>query len=275
MSLKIHHLNCATFCPLGGRLVNGPPARLVCHCLLIESNQGLILVDTGIGLLDIKNPSRLRSAFRFFARPRFQESEAAINQIEALGYSAKDVRHIILTHLDFDHAGGLPEFPDAEVHVYNDEYAAAMARESRIERHRYYPANWKHNPKWNRYEANGENWFGFESVRGMKGLPPEVLMIPLPGHTRGHCAVAVETGAGWILHAGDAYFHRHEMDPQPRCTPGLQGFQTFMAADNGKRLHNQARLRSLRAEQSSVEVFCAHDPDELAGRLNAKISTPA
>ncbi len=37
--------------------------------------------------------------------------------MKRLGYSINDVRHIILTHLDLDHAGGLHDFPNAAVHV--------------------------------------------------------------------------------------------------------------------------------------------------------------
>ena len=59
--MRVHHLNTGTMCPIGRRLVNGTGsifqrARMVCHCLLVETNDGLALVDTGIGLDDIANP---------------------------------------------------------------------------------------------------------------------------------------------------------------------------------------------------------------------------
>ena len=59
--MQIHHLNTGTMCPMGRRLVNGTGslfqrARLVCHCLLVETDDGLALVDTGIGLGDIATP---------------------------------------------------------------------------------------------------------------------------------------------------------------------------------------------------------------------------
>src|SRR2546429_4224699 len=62
-------------------------------------------------------------------------------------------------------------------------------------------------PRWMVNEIDGgEPWFGFRAVRDLPGLPPEILVIPLPGHTRGHIGVAVDTGAGWLLHAGDAFY---------------------------------------------------------------------
>ena len=61
--MRIHHLNCGTDCPLGGALFDGrsvgPLGRLVCHCLLIETDaHGLVLVDTGYGLRDVAHPHR-------------------------------------------------------------------------------------------------------------------------------------------------------------------------------------------------------------------------
>lgn len=95
--------------------------------------------------------------------------------------------------------------------------------------------------------AAGEPWFGFEAVRALDGLPPEILVVPLPGHTWGHAGIAVDRGAeGWLLHAGDAYFYRHEVRRAKRkCTPGLRGYQTMMEVDRDRRLANQARLRAL------------------------------
>ena len=69
MALKIHHLNCGTMCPHGAPLINGygkltDNGHMVCHCLLIESNDGLVLVDTGLGIEDVRNPvKRLGRAF--------------------------------------------------------------------------------------------------------------------------------------------------------------------------------------------------------------------
>ena len=55
------------------------------------------------------------------------ESQTAIRQVEALGFSATDVRHLVPTHLDIDHAGGLPDFPEAELHVWRPEMEAVQS----------------------------------------------------------------------------------------------------------------------------------------------------
>ncbi|WP_051484150.1 MBL fold metallo-hydrolase [Rhizobium sp. CF080] len=56
--------------------------------------------------------------------------DTAAWQIQSLGYPARDVRHIVLTHLDFDHAGGIADFPRARIHVLTDEYLNLERRES-------------------------------------------------------------------------------------------------------------------------------------------------
>jgi glyoxylase-like metal-dependent hydrolase (beta-lactamase superfamily II) len=268
--MRIHHLNCGCMCPIGGALFDGfsrgLTACLVCHCLLVETNQGLVLIDTGFGERDVKAPlSRLSPFFMNLNRIQFEEKYTARAAIEKLGFRAADVRHIVLTHLDFDHAGGLEDFPNATVHVMQAEIEAAQERNGFISSQRYRPGQWDEVKHWKFYSAKGESWFGFEAVRDLDGLPSEILLIPLVGHTRGHAGIAIETSNGWLLHAGDAYFYRDEMGTsKPTCTPGLRAYQWFMEVDRKARRHNQERLRALSLDTSSkVCMFCSHDAIEL------------
>ena len=250
---------------LGGRL--GQPIDMCCHVLLVETDRGLVLVDTGLGEADVRErASRLGSGFCFLTRPRLSIDETAAARVHALGFSVEDVRHVVVTHLDVDHAGGIPDFPHADVHVFFAEHRAAMSRATAKARNRYVPAQWAHHVRWKLHdELAGERWFGFECVRQLEGLPPEILLVPLRGHSRGHSAVVVDTGPRWLLHAGDAYFHRGEMDPdRRRCPPLLDVFQRIVEIDGPARLKNQERLRALVRENSDkVRVFSAHDPVEL------------
>ncbi|MDY6925239.1 MAG: MBL fold metallo-hydrolase [Pseudomonadota bacterium] len=270
--MKIHHINCGTDCPFGGALMDGcshgPLARLVCHCLLIETpSSGLVLVDTGYGLNDVREPHpRTSRTMHGLLNIRFREQETARRQVEAMGYSARDVRHIVLTHLDFDHAGGLEDFPEAQVHLTAAELSAARRLDGGIaSRKRYRPMQLDGVRNWRDYAATGgEGWFGFEAVRDLAGLPPEILLIPLKGHTWGHAGVAVQGPDGWLLHAGDAYFFRDEVRrPERKCTPGLRLYQTLMEVDRAARLTNQQRLRTLSLDRGAgVRMICAHDPVE-------------
>lgn len=277
--MRIHHLDCGTCHPLGGKLMDGVSpgtvARLTCHCLLIETDRdGLVLVDTGFGLRDVLRPyPRLPRINTTMLRVRFDPERTALRRIKHLGLHPSDVRHIVMTHLDFDHAGGIPDFPYARIHLTAAEAEAAQRREGVVGRTRWRPAQWRDSRRrWHAYETRlgnrggGETWFGFRNVRQPEGLPPEILMVPLPGHTPGHAGVAVQGPRGWILHAGDAYFNRQEVHgPGPQAAPPmLLGYERMMTADAIARDENQARLRALvnGPDGGGIAVFCTHDPVE-------------
>ena len=256
----VHHLNCATLRPLGGFGRRVSPARMVAHCLLVERGDGLTLVDTGFGRDDVADPRRLGRPFLAVVRPLLEVAETAAAQVAALGHRVEDVTDIVLTHLDLDHAGGLADFPHARVHVYGAELDAGQNPTFRT-RARYLAAQWAHGPHWVRHDVAGEDWFGFEAVHA---LSDGVLLVPLHGHTAGHCGVAVRRPTGdWLLHAGDAYFDAGEKLTPPHVAPGLKAFQRLMAVDNPQRLHNQHRVRELHAARGSeVTVFSAHSAEE-------------
>ena len=269
--MKVHHLNCGCMCPVGGALFDGFSkgiyAHLVCHCLLIETERdGLVLVDTGFGRDDVRQPEkRLSGFFRVMNNIQRREALTARSRVEALGFRAEDVRHIILTHLDFDHAGGLTDFPGAQIHLLQTEIDTAQQRHSWLARERYRPGQWSGLSGWTGYQPRGEKWYGFEAVTTLKGLPPEILLVPLAGHTSGHAGIAVSQPHGWLLHGGDAWFYRGEMDVQkPYCTPGLRFYQWMMAMDNGARHRTQQQLRELFGRyHQEITFFCSHDAKEL------------
>ena len=210
--MKIHHLNLVTMCPFGGRLVSGgqgpvlATGELVAHALLVETpRDGLVLVDTGIGLDDMRAPRR-RLGIGFFelARPRLDLEQTAARQVERLGFKREDVRHIVPTHLDVDHAGGLPDFPDAKVHVHRKERDAALTRPTFKERERYRPKQLAHGPKWEVYDDGGDTWRGLGALKAIAedvllasrclvtraGTLPSPFASPNQGRPNGSCIAA-------------------------------------------------------------------------------------
>lgn len=257
---RVHHLTCATLCPSLRRVPGLMPDELVAHVLLLETAEGLVLVDTGFGTDDVaQGGRRLGRAFVAGVGPRLDLAQTALHQVRALGHDPADVRHVVLTHLDLDHAGGLADFPDAQVHLHRAELAAALTPRLR-ERQRYVAAQWAHGPRWQPHDAGGEDWCGFTAVRA---VGDDVLLVPLPGHTRGHSGVAVRRpSGGWFLHAGDAYFFHGDKERPRSCPPGLRSFQVMVQADRTARLANLERLQELHATRDDVTVFCAHDRAE-------------
>jgi glyoxylase-like metal-dependent hydrolase (beta-lactamase superfamily II) len=264
--MRVHHLNCGSMRELdpAGGPAELTPAPALNHCLLVETDAGLVLVETGFGSGDVERPQEsLGATFVERTAPVLDPAETALRQVQRLGFAATDVRHVVLTHLDVDHTGGLPDFPHAAVHVHEAEHRSAMSAGAHPEHGlRYRPAHWAHHPRWVTYPSRrGRTWFGFDAVE-LAGLPPEILLVPLAGHTPGHCAVAVRTGERWLLHAGDAFYHQGQVDPARRWSmPLFEALEEIAEVDRPLRLGNLARLRELAREHGDeVEVFSAHDP---------------
>jgi glyoxylase-like metal-dependent hydrolase (beta-lactamase superfamily II) len=195
--MVIHYLNCFTcHARVPSRFQSGA------LCLLIETGQGLVLVDTGLGQEDYLHRVAMHRIFQAVMIVPMNPEEAAVRQVARLGYRPEDVRHIVLTHMHFDHCGGLPDFPQARVHVHRREYEAFLGRPRRWTDLAYVRRHVAHGPHLELYDDTGESWFDLAAIR----LPfePEMWLVPLPGHTRGHCGVAVKTETGWLFHVGDA-----------------------------------------------------------------------
>lgn len=238
---------------------------MICRVLLVEAPGSLVLVDSGFGTADLADPVRaLGRPLLVSGRPALDPAETALAQVRSLGFDPRDVRHVIATHLDVDHAGGLPDFPWATVHATEAEHRAATLRPTLRDRHRYRPHHFAHGPRWTTYAPGGDAWEGLAGVRAIEGFGGDLLLVPLGGHSTGHAGVAVKGGDGWLLHAGDAYFSQRQLDPWgPSCPPALTLFQSLIAADAPARRGNLARLRRL---PDRVEVVCSHDPRSFDSR---------
>lgn len=255
--MRIHHLNCGTLHPLGGL---APPGRFVCHCLLVECADRLVLVDSGIGHRD-RIEHRLGRMFEWVMRPTFDPAETAVEQIRALGYDPKDVRDVVLTHLDLDHAGGLSDLPHARVHLHARELEAATHPPTFLETERYKPIQWAHAPKFVTYEATGEPWNGFAAVRALDDLPPELLLVPLFGHSRGHTGVVVVGEGKPLMHCGDAYFHVGDVDADVKSPALVRIFRDTVPALPEDERANRARIGELR-KGGQVDTISAHAASE-------------
>lgn len=261
--MRVHHLNCACMCPIGGKLFPAVfPRKVICHCLLVESSDGLILVDTGFAKSVLEKP-RSMGLLAPLLGLKSSVKDAAVEQIKDLGFKIKDVRHLIPTHLDNDHAGAIVDFPEAIVHTSEPELNAASKPRGLVEKVRYREFKGSEENRWKIHHLNeGEDWFGFKGVRALPYTHDEILLIPLFGHTAGHFGVAVRTEEKWLFHVGDAYYDHSELTVEK--TWGLKLFQWIAHGDFSLAMHNQQRLKALhQSHQDQIQIFCAHDPKEM------------
>jgi glyoxylase-like metal-dependent hydrolase (beta-lactamase superfamily II) len=175
--------------------------RLNLTCPLIVRGRDAILVDTGIG-------NRLSAA----ERKIFAHREGWLTDgLRALGMEPGDITHVILSHLHFDHCGGIvrrresgalaPAFPRARIFVQKGEIA--MARASNNERLR---AAYKHvheclEPVAGMIEAGGGD---IELVAG-------VTATVTGGHTEDHQVAVVSSAGERLMHLADIVPTRSHM----------------------------------------------------------------
>lgn len=278
---RVHHLNCTSLNFLSAPLVNRRCSplegrvRCVIHCLLLETaRSGLVLIDVGlVGTREAADPRRVSPMVRIEFGPRLIYEETALARVQSLGFDPRDVRHVVFTHLDVDHVGGLADFPWATAHAYAPEMRVARNDRSFGSRLRYDHSVLEGHERWELYEggaAGGDGWFGLSGTRPVQGLGADLALVPLSGHSAGHCGVAVRAPDGWLLHAADTYLHRDEMLPPPEGPAATGLHQLLFAADGGARRESLARVRALRRDHGEeVTIFCSHDEAEFR-RLSAR-----
>jgi glyoxylase-like metal-dependent hydrolase (beta-lactamase superfamily II) len=262
--MKIHHLNCGSLCPLSHPILNRAMPELdrfnlVCHCLLIEGSDGLTLVDTGLGLQDVRNFERFKSNFRFnqIAKPKLDLEETAFIQITKMGFNPKDVKNIIVTHFDSDHIGGLADFPDATIHVHKVEWEAAQNPRSLKEKARYLKLRWEQNRDVKTYESDGDLWHGLKRVQNLEDIDKSIYLVSLPGHTRGHAGVLIE-GTDEIFFAGDAFVNEIQLKKDKAPLP-IQLYNQLTHEDPLLAEKTLSNLKDLKIQKPDLNLFCSHD----------------
>jgi glyoxylase-like metal-dependent hydrolase (beta-lactamase superfamily II) len=165
----------------------------------IEHPEGWVLVDVGA------HPELARDAqARLGAQAEFSdivmaEGDDVVGKIAAVGIAPEDVRHVILTHLHFDHCGGLDLLPEATVHAQKKEFEFAT-NPPVYQRDSYISADW----------ARVEHWALHDGEHDLF-VDGSIRMIPTPGHTPGHQSVLVRLADRTVILMGDAAYHPEKM----------------------------------------------------------------
>ena len=165
---------------------------------LVQTDDGQhVLIDTGVSRQLIgaygKSPD---------VGIRMEDDDYVVNQIARIGVAPEDIRYLVCTHYDGDHAGNNDAFPSAELVVQRAHHAAAVSGFERFQRMR---------PQWDQPEHR------FRFVDGDAELLPGIELIETSGHVPGHQSVLVrlpETGP--VLLAIDAISASGQLDPDTR-----------------------------------------------------------
>ncbi len=246
--IKIHHLNCVQ--------IESPMGPAIGHCLLLEGINRLVLIDSGIGLSETKDPEKkLGKELIEITGFKFDEKRTAITQIQKLGFRPEKVKDCIISHLDPDHIGGLADFPDMKIHIAKEEYESFKSGNER-----YLPQQLAHNPEIKLYEKSNSKWFGLPARKVDLDFETEIYLIPLFGHTLGHCGVTFKKNEKWIFYVGDAYYLRDEISDLNHPVDELARIR---AVDDEMRKESLEKIREIvKKHGNEIEYFGYHDPTE-------------
>lgn len=245
--------------------LNDALPHAVCNCFLIDDGETCTLIDSGFGVLEIDTLCMLSEKLPELYDIAINPSLPAARQLPLLGYEPDEVTDIVLTHLDLDHAGGLKDFPGARVHVSCEEFEARND-------FRYLQEQFKHGPLWRPAASATEVWFGLEARSLPISSKVDIMLVPLPGHTLGHCGVAIRQRRfpwNWILHVGDAYYDHDELHA---ACPEENPLSHYSAIDNQKHFQSLAKIRGLLLDHGNeITVVSSHDANE---RIPEEFSVP-
>lgn len=244
------------------------------HCLLLDTGAGLVLVDSGYGIRDYTQPTRIVKIFNRIIGSVEDMEETALHQVRALGYEPEDVKHIFLTHMHLDHTGGLPDFPLAKVHAYEAELDTALHSTGFISNF-YIDQHLAHDPDWEVHSKQGGKWHDLDFTPEFEFNNIRLFFVPLPGHSPGNCMVVLHLpDDSYIVHGGDTFYYIGQLAPDgPIRQPFHWVVQLFNLFNPVTRafFEHEHTLRRLRIELGeTLLIFSSHDPNEYE-RLSGKI----
>ena len=207
---------------------------------VIEHPNGLVAVDAGLHPDLAQDSSRLGPLDGIFRVDLPADGTGTAGALlRAAGFDPDDVAQVVLTHLHFDHVGGLVEFPNARLVVQRREWAA-RDDDRMVGSGAYNPDDIDHGHE--RVEIDGDHdLFGDGTV----------TCLLTDGHTAGHQSVRVQTATGTVVICGDCCYLRRTLTDEHLPPFGVD------------RRRQLAAIRRMAAEaaRGSTLIF-GHDPDQ-------------
>ena len=212
------------------------------NCLFVETPAGRVLIETGIG-------ERVSDKVRDM---RGYEGRPIVAAMADAGFDPSTVDLVVMSHLHFDHAGGLlradgsKAFPRARIVAQRAEWEIALDDNSRIV------------ASYDQPELQLVSEWGSEgAVEGERELLPGVSVVMTGGHSKGHQAIVVRGPSGGLAFFGD--LGMRPWSANPRWVTAFDDFPLDSVEVKGELF--------ARAAAEDWLIALSHEPVTPVGRL--------
>ncbi len=224
-----------------------------------------VLVDTGMdrSIASGTVRERLRNlgpvGMAMSRHPHMQPEQTASAQLRTLGIDPREIELLIMTHLHFDHASALRDFPKAKVLVDAREWKAAWARDSLL--HGYSHAQIDPRPSYLTIDFNApyvKPSGPFERTIDVFG-DGSLTLASTPGHTAGHISLILRGGDG----AGDGEGQGETLltaDAAYTLATIHSGKRPWLTHNRGAFEHSLSQIQTYARAHSRATIVPGHDP---------------
>ena len=214
----------------------GNPVEIPVIPVLIDTDDGYILFDTGLDPAGLSSPEEVWGIKKKVVR-RFSEENDIRHQLDLIGVKPEDIRYVVNSHFHWDHTGGNRFFSEATFFVQKSEYRFGYYPDSFVES-LYIKPHFDHPLNYQLIEGD------YEVVEG-------VYIITTPGHTPGHQSLVVQMPDETAILMADAVYSKENYDLD--IPPG----NTW---DITKAIESMNKLKYL-AKMTDGNMYITHDPN--------------
>ena len=192
------------------------------YSVLLFHDEGPILIDTGLNPDGLTDPAKAWGPRAALIRPRMTEKDVIENRLKDLNLTPSDIKMVILTHMHWDHVGGLRYFTRCPVVVQKAEYRFAFHPDTFVS---------------GQYMRNHFDFqVPYKIIEGDSMLLPGLSVISTPGHSPGHQSVVIRLRSGQShIITGDAV---STLDNMMMKIPGGNSWNGQLAVESIYRLEH-------------------------------------
>ncbi|WP_280457240.1 N-acyl homoserine lactonase family protein [Nocardia carnea] len=208
---------------------------------LIEHPRGLVLFDTGLSPDAAGDPAAVYGAGTN-SRIEYSREQRLDRRLRAVGFEPADIEHVVLSHLHFDHTGGMKLFPDAQFYLGAGELSYALNPAAHL------------CGLYRRDELEAARNFRLHEISGDHDLfgDAAISLLFLPGHSPGSLAMMVRLPGRTIILSGDIAHTR----------AALESASPFpLDHDSASAVRSIERLRAV-GDRFGADIWVGHDPDD-------------